>query len=339
MTAWFEYEELTRWLASLKVLEPGDLQIERIGVGQSNITCRVTDRAGNRVVVRRPPLGHLAESAHDVEREHTVMRALAGSSIPVPRVLGLARAGEVAETKVLALEHVDGLVVDGVPAAEALEPAQRRGIAESMVDTLAAIHAVDLRTAGLERFASHEPLAARQLRRWKRQWAALDARSAVLDDLAARLERNLPRHDNLGLVHGDFHLMNLIFEPGSARVNAVLDWELSTLGDPVADLGSLLAYWVEVGDPVEVGFEGTRLPGFPDRAQLVERYVARSGHEPVGLEFWHVLALWKIAIIATGVLERVRADSRNRAPSVGFDEQKVHDIATLAEAAANDHGW
>lgn len=335
----FDLGALSRWLVGLGAVATGPLRVERIGAGQSNMTCRVTDSAGHRIVIRRPPLGDLAETAHDVEREHAVMTALGSTVVPVPRVLGLASAGAVSDTKVLALEHVDGYVVDGVASVESLTPMQRFCVGESMAETLANLHAVDIERVRLANLASHEPLAPRQLRRWRRQWESMDSTAPLVDDLASRLARNVPEPGLVRLVHGDFHLLNLILDPAVTTIRAVLDWELCTLGDPLADVGTLLAYWVDPDDVVSVGFDGTALPGFPNRDEMARMYCDAAGCDPEGLEFWRVLALWKTTIIATGVLERQRADERNGAPSVGFDERKIAAIASQADRAATERGW
>ena len=326
-----------RWIRSLGIGAVGELRLERIGNGQSNLTYLVRDDDDRRWVLRRPPWGALAATAHDVAREHRILGALAGSGVPVPRVLGLCQDPYVSEAPLVLMEHVAGLVVDDMQVAEGLLPEERRSVGLALVETLARIHEVDLSATGLDSLAGHTPYAERQLRRWQRQWdtGRLTERPAI-DDLGRRLRRALPAPGARTLVHGDFHLQNVIVDPRAGEVCAVLDWELCTLGDPIADLGGLLAYWPQPGDPAPAVFEAATLPGFPTRDELVAAYVAATGRCVDALAFWHVLALWKIAVIGEGVLRRALDDPGNAVP-VGTT-QAVDDLIVRAYAAAEEAG-
>lgn len=302
-----------RWLPQLGVAATGPLRFERIGLGQSNLTYRVTDTAGHSWVLRRPPLGRLLASAHDVAREARILTALQDTAVPVPRVYGLTRDAD--DVPLLAMEFVDGVVVDRMSVAESLSPQRRRQIGLSLPVTLAQIHAVDIDAVGLTDLASHQPYAQRQLKRWARQWELSKTRELPeLDDLTRRLVAAAPPHQELTLVHGDFHLRNVITSPADGHVVAVLDWELSTLGDPLADMGSLLAYWPQPGEEDLAGeFVIATLDGFPDRAELARIYLERTGRDAATLRYWHALGLWKVAIIAEGVMRRVLDTPENRA--------------------------
>ncbi|BDY28471.1 phosphotransferase family protein [Mycolicibacterium mageritense] len=326
-----------RWLTDLGVEHEPPLRYQRIGLGQSNLTYRVTDARDRSWVLRRPPLGHLLASAHDVVREARIIAALAGTDVPVPRILGVSTES-ISGVAVVLMEFVDGLVVDTMAAAEALTPQHRRKIAESMPSTLARIHAVDLERAGLADLASHKPYAQRQLKRWSAQWAQSKTRElSALDDLTRRLAAAIPEQREISLVHGDFHLRNLITAPDTGAVVATLDWELSTLGDPMADMGTLLTYWPEPGESTGADFAPSTLEGFPSRAEMADRYLDATGRDPAALQYWHVLGLWKLAIIAEGVMRRARDEPENKAaagtPTVERIDSIVDKACEIADAA------
>lgn len=305
---------LGHWLATQGEPVAGAVTAERIGLGQSNLTYLVRDEAGHRWVARRPPLGTLLASAHDVAREHRILSALGGTAVPTPGVVGLVEDDSISAAPVLVVEHVDGLVIDRMDVAESMTPEQRGRVGLELADVLARLHAVDLDAVGLDDLASHSPYAQRQLKRWSRQWEASRTRDLRdLDRLTAWLQTHLPVATSLSVVHGDLHIRNVIVDPQSARVRAVLDWELCTLGDPLADLGSTLAYWPEAGDPPIGLFDATRLPGFATRGEIAEAYAAASGRDLADLRFWEVLGMWKIAIIAEGVRRRALDEPANAA--------------------------
>ncbi|MDQ4119402.1 MAG: phosphotransferase family protein [Actinomycetota bacterium] len=305
--------ELARWIGE-RTDVVGGLRLARIGLGQSNLTFSVADGAGVRWVARRPPQGELLASAHDVRREGRILAALRDSAVPVPAVLGVCDDPRVTDAPLVVMEHVDGVVVDRMPTAEAIPPDVRAAAGHGVATTLAAVHAVDLDRAGLADLGSHRPYAARQLRRWSRQWEASKLRDlAALDRLTEWLTAHAPERQSVALVHGDFHLRNLVLDPTRGRVRAVLDWELSTLGDPLADLGSVLAYWPEAGEAATGVFAASALPGFPTRRGIVEAYAAASGWSITDLPYWHALGLWKIAIIAEGIRRRAHDVPANAA--------------------------
>ncbi|MCX4095408.1 phosphotransferase family protein [Nocardia sp. alder85J] len=324
------------WLGTLGLARTAPVQATRVGVGQSNLTFRITDAEGRQWILRRPPLGHLLASAHDVAREARVMAALGPTDVPVPHIHDVRHEGEVA---LVLMECVDGLVLDRPPVAEQLTPELRRATGVSLTATLARIHAVDLTATGLDDLASHSPYAARQLKRWPAQWEKSKTRELpVLDRLTERLRAAVPEQRELSLVHGDYNLRNVIVAPDSGQIAAVLDWELCTLGDPLADVGSLLAYWPLPGEPSVPGVDLCLLPGFPTREELIDEYLTITGRDRKALAFWHTLGLWKLAIIAEGVLRRALDNPRNRALSGTPTTELIDELIGLADRVATDAG-
>ncbi len=246
-----------------------------ISGGKSNLTYRVSSDAGE-VVLRRPPLGHILPTAHDMAREFRVLSALEPTAVPVPRVLHLGAAGNPLGVPFYVMERVVGHVCrDALPAGYADRPEQRRAVGEALVDALADLHALDPAQVGLAEFGRPAGFMERQLRRWSAQWEATRVREEpALDRVLAELRGRLPRERPGAIVHGDFRLDNTVLHPTRPGVlAAVLDWEMSTLGDPLADLGALLAYWSEPGDG-DVLVEARIVPpvtaaaGFPSRAEI-----------------------------------------------------------------------
>jgi aminoglycoside phosphotransferase (APT) family kinase protein len=324
------------WLAEANLEHRLPLRATRVGLGQSNLTFELDDADGRRWVLRRPPFGRLLASAHDVAREARILSALEATEVPAPRVHGVFRDGE---TPVVLMEFVDGLVVDSVAIAESLTPEHRRAIGTALPRTLARIHAVDLDATGLTDLASHKPYAGRQLARWSRQWEQSRTRELPqLDRLTERLRDAIPEQHEIALVHGDFHIRNVITEPKSGAIRAVLDWELCTLGDPLADIGSLLAYWPEPGESGVGNFAMCTLPGFPSRAEIAAEYLAATGRDAAALGFWHALGLWKIAIIAEGVMRRAQDDPRNRAAAGTPTAEQIAAVVDTADRVATDAG-
>ncbi|MGO4613415.1 phosphotransferase family protein [Nocardia sp. 2YAB30] len=328
--------EITAWLSALDIACTTPVQAARIGIGQSNLTFLLTDADGRRWILRRPPLGHLLASAHDVAREARIVSALEPTDVPVPRIHDVRHEGE---TALVLMEYVDGLVVDRMDRAVQLTAEQRRTTAIDLVRTLARIHAVDLTATGLIDLASHKPYAGRQLKRWSDQWERSKTRQLPpLDRLTERLLADVPEQQELTLVHGDFNLRNVIVAPATGDIAAVLDWELCTLGDPLADIGSLLAYWPTAGEPTIAGLEICTLPGFPVREELIEEYLAITGRDRRALGFWHALGLWKLAIIAEGVFRRTLDDPRNRAAAGTPTRELVEGLIDTADRVATEAG-
>ncbi|WP_407649819.1 phosphotransferase family protein [Gordonia pseudamarae] len=330
--------EFGRWSRGNGIDIPDDVAVTRVGIGQSNLTYLLT--AGDvRWVLRRPPVGNLLASAHDVVREARILSALADTPVPVPRIHGVCTDTAVAPAPLVVMEFVEAVALDNLPAAEALTVEQRRSVGKSMIDTLATIHEVDLEAVGLSDLASHKPYAARQLKRWSSQWEKSRTRDIpAVDDLTRRFLAHAPEQHETRLVHGDFHIRNVMIDPAAASVRAVLDWELSTLGDPLADIGSTLAYWPAPGGPQLSAVPVELLDGFPDRATLAADYIERTGRDPQALAYWHALGLWKVAIIAQGILKRVEDNASNRAAGGVPTTTVVDTLVEMAQSVAGEAG-
>lgn len=312
------YENLTRLdlvgPALARALgDPGWERLEAtlVSGGKSNLTFELTSDAG-QAVLRRPPDGPLLPRAHDMGREARVQRALAGTAVPVAAIL-FEDAGELIGVPFYVMEKVDGYVVrDALPAGWADSPGDRRAIADVLVDTLADLHAMDPDEIGLSGFGRPTGLGERQVRRWSDQWERSKSREVpAVEELARLLRADPPQGPGGAIVHGDFRIDNcLLARQMPPAVAAVLDWELSTLGEPLADLGLFIFYWREPGDPRPALTPApTRQPGFPSRAYLAERYAARTGADLSSLSAWIALAHFKSAVVAQGIAARVRAGS------------------------------
>nr|WP_296775292.1 phosphotransferase family protein [Rhodococcus sp. (in: high G+C Gram-positive bacteria)] len=339
MTSSLDFTAVSEWIGGLGIGAVSPVTFARVGNGQSNLTYAVEDAGGSRWVLRRPPLGHLLASAHDVLREYRILTALQNTGVPVPKMIASTEDEAVSDVPVVLMGFVDGVVVDSVGTAENMSESIRGAVGDAMTSALADIHRVDLESVGLADLASHSPYAARQLKRWTTQWQKSQAREVpALDALAERLAANIPEQRELTLVHGDFHLNNVITSPSDGSIVAVVDWELCTLGDPLADLGGLLAYWPEAGDPVAGPFMASTLEGFPTRAELTASYAAKTGRDVSAAGFWQVLALWKLSIIAEGVMRRAESDTRNRADAGTPTTSLIDDIVARALSTADEIG-
>lgn len=289
----------------------GPLAYELISGGRSNLTYRVRG-SGGEWVLRRPPLGHVLPTAHDMAREFRVLTALADTDVPVARPLALCEDPAVNGMPFYVMEYRPGVVLaQAPPPGYADTPAARRAISLALIDTLVRLHAVDWRAVGLQGFGHPEGYLERQVRRWEQQWQRSQTGPLpAIDALAAHLRAALPASPPPTIVHGDFRLGNLALDPHDpGRVVAVFDWEMATLGDPLADLGYTLIYWADPGDDLDpAGLGGvapfTAAPGYLRRAELIAEYARRSGRDAAAIDFYMVLALYKLAIISEGIYAR-----------------------------------
>lgn len=303
---------VTSWLAErVEALAP-PLRFGIVAGGRSNLTFTITDAEDRRWVLRRPPLHHVLESAHDVAREARLMSALADSAVPVPPVVGVEEDASVNGAPFYVMDFVDGIVVRDPEVAATIDPAVRRASSDALVDTLLALHAVDVDAVGLGDLARHDGYVARQLKRWHGQYhKAREGGSRELplvDEVHARLSADVPEQQRVAIVHGDYRLDNVIVDPEDGRVRAVLDWELCTLGDPMADVGLLHVYWSEPGDEtIPLVASPTTVEGFASRAEVIERYRAGSDLDLSRLGYYLAFGWWKLAIILEGVLIRFTA--------------------------------
>ncbi|MFF8564602.1 phosphotransferase family protein [Streptomyces albidoflavus] len=291
----------------------GPLAWQRIGDGQSNVTYLI-GRGADRVVLRRGPRPPLPRSTHDMVREARVQRALRGRGVPVPEILAVCEDESLLGVPFYLMSHVDGTVVTDTVPARLASRAQRAATGEAVVDTLVALHAIDVSEGELASLGSPEGYLRRQVHRFSHLWEVNTSRALpAVERIADWLGRNLPASQAASVVHGDYRMGNLMFAPQApARVEAILDWEMATLGDPLADLGYLTATYSEAGTPgtpLELT-PVTRWPGYPTRGQLAERYRSRTGLDLTPLPWYQTLALWKAAIFCEAIYARWRRGER-----------------------------
>ena len=329
-------ERVTAWLAENIAGATSPFTFTLIAGGHSNLTYRVTGADGAAYVLRRPPLGHLLASAHDMGREHRIIAALAGTAVPVAPALGLCDDPSVNGAPFYLMAFVDGNVVRDRATADATLTVARRAVAgRSLADTLAAIHADDPTAVGLGDLGRHEGYVARQLKRWYGQWNAQKTRELpAVDRVHAALATHIPSQVGATIVHGDYRLDNCMLGT-DATVAAVLDWEICTLGDPMADVGLLMVYWTGPDDtPSAWEGQASTAPGFPNRADLLQRYAAASGRDVDGVGYFVAFAYWKLACILEGVYARYLGGAlgaRDRDELAPFERQ-----VTAAAAMAGD---
>jgi aminoglycoside phosphotransferase (APT) family kinase protein len=331
-----EVGPVSEWMTSeVEGAEP-PFRFDLIAGGRSNLTFRVTDRTGRSFALRRPPVSHVLPTAHDMTREFTVISALAPTGVPVPRTYGLCTDASINGAPFYVMSFVEGHIVRDERSASALGEAARREAGRSLVDTLAKLHAVDIDAIGLGDFARRDGYIARQLKRWHTQFAqsTLDGEPgpAVVDRVHELLCARIPEQQGVAVVHGDYRLDNTVLDD-DGRVAAILDWEICTLGDPLADLGLLLVYWAEPGDGDQalLGVAPTTLPGFATRADLLERYAAESGRDLSAIAYYRAFGLWKLACILQGVHVRY-AGGAAAGDRSGVDQFAAH-VGRLGERA------
>ncbi|MCI4144493.1 MULTISPECIES: phosphotransferase family protein [unclassified Streptomyces] len=293
----------------------GPLSGRLIEGGRSNLTYTVTDGAATWVV-RRPPLGHVLATAHDMRREHRVISALHPTSVPVPCPVLLCEDEEVLGAPFYVMEYVEGTPYRTAGQLVPLGPERTRKAVLNLVDTLVELHAVDPAEVGLEDFGRPEGFLDRQLRRWGKQLDASRNRElAGIDELHAALGRALPASPAPAVVHGDYRLDNALISDDES-VRAVLDWEMSTLGDPLTDLGLLVMYSSPLGMPDSPVSTTAEAPGHPAPAELIERYAARSGRDVTAVSWYTAFAWFKLAVILEGIHYRY---TLGQTVGAGFD--------------------
>ncbi len=297
---------VTPWLAANVAGFTAPFTSQVIAGGHSNLTFKLTDARGVHYVLRRPPLSHTLASAHDMGREHRIIHALRDTDVPVAPALAMCNDPAVNGAPFYVMGFVDGHVVrDAAIAERVLTETARRNASESLIDTMAAIHAVDIHAVGLADLAKHESYIARQLKRWYGQFNAQKTRDLpLIDEVHDALAARIPEQGPATIVHGDYRLDNCIVND-SGRIIAVLDWEICTLGDPLADLGLLMAYYTGPGDEASAWqAQANRVTGFLNRADLVERYARITKRDVSQLNFYTAFAFWKLACIIEGVYAR-----------------------------------
>lgn len=285
----------------------GELGFTRITGGRSNLTYKVTDEAGTTWALRRPPLGGVLETAHDMGREWRFLSALSPTSVPVPTPVAFCDDHDVAGADFYVMDFADGRVLGDTAAGEALGSDARARVGESTIDVLVALHAVDPAEVGLDDLARPGNFVERQLRRWHRQ-----AHQSAMDDLRAidaahdALVARIPDGDTK-IFHGDYRPGNVAYDEAGDAV-AVFDWELATIGDPLCDLGHLLVSWSLPGDTLPPALEGpSPAGGFASREDLIRRYTEATGTSTELVAYYSAFARWRVACIHAGVWTRYQA--------------------------------
>ncbi len=313
----------------------GPLEFELITGGHSNLTYKVTDALGQRYVLRRPPTGAVIATAHDMAREHRIISAVAKTNVPVPPALALCEDESVNDAPFYVMAYVDGLVLEDAKMTEASfdEPA-RMQLGLEVIDVLAALHCVDPDTVGLGDLGRKENYIERQLKRWRTQWEKTKTRELpAMDQVFEGLSGKKPEQVGAAIVHGDYRLGNMLVSR-DAHVAAVLDWELCTLGDPLADLGYVLNNWSEPGEfgPTARGaaVSPTAAGGFPSKADFLARYEEKTGRDTTGIDYYRAFQYWRLAAIVEGVLARYMKGVMGNAANTDVFRQQVDGLAAAA---------
>ncbi|WP_420451216.1 phosphotransferase family protein [Ilumatobacter sp.] len=298
-------DRVTEWLdRNVEGIE-GPYRFELITGGRSNLTYRVVDAQDTTFVLRRPPTGDVLASAHDMVREHTIISAVGRTPVPVPATMGVCHDTEVNGAPFYVMSHVEGTVLDSPEAAVDMGYDQRYAAGEHLIDVLADLHDVDVDEVGLGDLAKRDGYVERQVRRWTTQWERSKTRELPsIDEVGRRLADRLPTQVGVAIAHGDYRFGNCLVDTDEGRVTGVLDWELCTLGDPLADVGYLGVYWSEPGEEQSRANDPTGIAGFPTYADLLERYANRTGRDLSNIAYYVAFSSWRLAVISEGVYAR-----------------------------------
>lgn len=332
-------EPTTTWLLDhVEELAP-PLSFELIAAGGSNLTYSVSDASGRRVALRRPPEGKRLSSAHDVGREVRILRALGDTAVPVPTVLAASEDETVLGAPFFVMSFVDGTILRDRNGASRFDHERCRRATESLIDVHVALHDLDVESIGLATLARHDGYVERQLARWRKQAERSKTRELpLLDEVHRRLESHVPPESGLSLVHGDYRFDNTVLGP-TDQIAAVLDWELSTLGDPLADFCWSLLYWADPGDEYSfLSSPPTLHEAFPRRHEVAEIYAQKSGRDLESLPFFTAFGWWKMACIVEGVYARLKAGARGGMRTEGPEAvaERVDRLLDLAWRSARN---
>ena len=326
-------ESVQRWLQENVDGLSGTPRLELVSGGRSNLTYQVTDAAGRRFALRRPPTGGVLSTAHDVSREWRFTSALAPTGFPVPPPVAYCDDTDVTGAEFYVMEFVDGQVLADAEAGAAFPVEARPRVAQQTIDVLVALHSVDPAEVGLADMMRNTSYIERQLRRWKAQLDSSTGYSdPLLDEVHGLLLANVPTQTS-GIVHGDYRPGNMSYAPDGTVV-AVFDWELATTGDPMADLAWLMATWQEPGEHMPPTTPGpSTVEGFGTRDQLIKQYADASGRDVSNLPYWIGFSRWRSACIGAGVRARYAA---GHMADDGYDvdaERGEDSLRRMAEAA------
>jgi aminoglycoside phosphotransferase (APT) family kinase protein len=280
-------------------------QFDLIAGGHSNLTYKVVDATGRPVVLRRPPLGHVLATAHDMGREHRIISAVGQTPVPVARALALCTDETVNEAPFYVMSFVEGVVLDGTHHVQNVDLDTLRTLSFHLIDVLADLHAVDVDAVGLGDLARRDGYVERQIKRWRAQWENSKTRELpVIEEVAQRLSDEIPKQQGVSIAHGDYRFGNCLVDLQDAQVKGVLDWELCTLGDPLADVGYIGIYWTDPGERPRRANDPTASGRFPSYDELLERYAARTGRDLSDIWYYRAFAAYRLAVIGEGVLNR-----------------------------------
>jgi aminoglycoside phosphotransferase (APT) family kinase protein len=326
---------VTEWFAAHIGGVTPPLEFELIAGGHSNLTYKLTDAAGGLYVLRRPPLGAVLATAHDMAREHRIISAIGRTEVPVPPALGLCEDEDVNDAPFYVMEYVEGhVLVDGASTERLFGAEERYRIGHSVIQVLADLHRLDPDEIGLGDLGRREAYLARQLKRWRTQWEKTKTRElAAMEEVHQALQAQMPEQIGVSVVHGDYRLGNMLVGR-DARVAAVLDWELCTLGDPMADVGYVMNNWAQPAEGSATmrgaSLAPTMAGGFPDREAFLERYVELTGRDVRRVDYYRAFQYWRLAAIVEGVLARyLKGVMGNAADTEAFRLQ----VDSLAEEA------
>ena len=337
--AGINYEAVSRFFAENVPGGDAPLTFSFISGGRSNLTYKAANANGTWVL-RRPPLGHVLPTAHDMAREFRVLFGLAKVDFPSPKPVALCEDPAVNDYPFYVMNYCEGvIIVDKIPPGFADDAAKRQEIGHGLIDTLVRLHSIDYKAVGLGEFGRPEGYLERQVRRWSEQWARSETRPIKeMDELIRRLRNSIPPSPEPTIVHGDYRLGNMMLDPQNPRrVIAVLDWEMATLGDPLSDLGYTLGYWGDMSDTPEylharTASAVTAQPGFHTRAELVAEYARVSGRDVSAIEWYEIFATYKLAVIVEGIHARFLAGETVGGGFEGYGERTE---ALVAEAFAS----
>jgi aminoglycoside phosphotransferase (APT) family kinase protein len=315
---------VTAWLQAHVPGLQAPVTFSLIAGGHSNLTFRCVDSAGKTCVLRRPPLGHVLESAHDMGREYKIISALEGSAVPVPKTYGLCKDVELNGAPFYVMDYIGGPVLNDSLIGLQVAADHRRDIGLHVIDILSKLHSLDPDKVGLGDLGRKEAYLARQMKRWTTQWEASKTHEIPeMEESCRLLTSTMPDQVGATIVHGDYRLGNMIVNDN--RVSAILDWELCTLGDPLADVGYLLNNWVSPGE-VELPGEGDQSPtlvgGYPARQELCDIYSANTGRDLSQINYYRAFSHWRLAAIGQGVYKRYLMGAMGEDRDVDLGKQK-----------------
>jgi len=324
-------ENVTAWFGEHVPSAVAPLQFELIAGGHSNLTYRVIDSTGESFVLRRPPLGHVLATAHDMAREHTIISAVGTTDVPVPETLGLCEDVDVNRAPFYVMAYVDGEVLHSDEESSLVPVDERVALSKDVPQILGRLHAIEPSDIGLGELGKREDYLGRQLRRWTRQWEQSKTRElAEMETVQGLLEGRKPSQIGATIVHGDYRLGNMLSRGG--RILAVLDWELCTLGDPMADVGYLMNNWV-APDEVPAGSSApTMAGGFSTRDEVLGWYQDETGRDVSQVDYYRAFSYWRLAAIVEGVLNRYLQGAMGDQEGVDTDvfKEQVENLAGSA---------